>query len=306
MSFFNAIKKGLTKTRQSIVDEVQNIIGVGKLTEDTLEEFEEQLIQGDVGVEAALLMADALRDRALGKPCSPAQALDILTEVAGEMLPDVPTIEYTKGKVHVVLIIGVNGAGKTTTIGKLSNRFKKDGKRVLVAACDTFRAAAIEQLEAWAERSQVDLIKHEAGSDSAAVAFDALEAAQSREADVLIIDTAGRLHNKAHLMEELKKMSRVIKKIDPSAPHETLLVIDGNTGQNTVNQTKAFHNELPLDGLVVTKLDGTAKGGSVLAIANELKIPIKWLGLGEKIDDIAPFEKEAYIEGLFSKDLLKS
>ena len=306
MSFFNAIKKGLTKTRQSIVDEVQNIIGVGKLTEDTLEEFEEQLIQGDVGVEAALLMADALRDRALGKPCSPAQALDILTEVAGEMLPDVPTIEYTKGKVHVVLIIGVNGAGKTTTIGKLSNRFKKDGKRVLVAACDTFRAAAIEQLEAWAERSQVDLIKHEAGSDSAAVAFDALEAAQSREADVLIIDTAGRLHNKAHLMEELKKMSRVIKKIDPSAPHETLLVIDGNTGQNTVNQTKAFHNELPLDGLVVTKLDGTAKGGSVLAIANELKIPIKWLGLGEKIDDIAPFEKQAYIEGLFSKDLLKS
>jgi fused signal recognition particle receptor len=306
LSFFNAIKKGLTKTRQSIVDEVQNIIGVGKLTEDTLEEFEEQLIQGDVGVEAALLMADALRDRALGKPCSPAQALDILTEVAGEMLPDVPTIEYTKGKVHVVLIIGVNGAGKTTTIGKLSNRFKKDGKRVLVAACDTFRAAAIEQLEAWAERSQVDLIKHEAGSDSAAVAFDALEAAQSREADVLIIDTAGRLHNKAHLMEELKKMSRVIKKIDPSAPHETLLVIDGNTGQNTVNQTKAFHNELPLDGLVVTKLDGTAKGGSVLAIANELKIPIKWLGLGEKIDDIAPFEKEAYIEGLFSKDLLKS
>ncbi len=305
MSFFDAIKKGLSKTRQSITDEIQNIIGIGKLTEETLEEFEEQLIQGDVGVEAALLMSDALRDRALGKACSPQKALEILSEVADEMLPEAKEIAWPNDRPHVILIIGVNGAGKTTTIGKLSHRYTQEGKKVVVAAGDTFRAAAIEQLEAWAQRAKVDIIRHQAGSDSAAVAFDALEAAQSRKADVLIIDTAGRLHNKAHLMEELKKMSRVLKKLDPTAPHETLLVIDGNTGQNTVNQTKAFHQEMPLNGLVITKLDGTAKGGAVLAIANELKIPIKWLGLGEKMDDLAPFSKSAYIQGLFSQDLLK-
>ncbi len=303
MSFFNAIKKGLSKTRQSIVDEVQNIIGVGKLTEETLEDLEERLISSDIGVEAALLMTDTLRDRALGKPCSPQKALEILAEVAGEMLTGRPEDNWTK-PVHVLLIIGVNGAGKTTTIGKMAHRYKSQGKKVILAAGDTFRAAAIEQLETWAERADVDLIRHNEGSDSAAVAYDALEAARARGADILIIDTAGRLHNKTHLMEELKKISRILKKIDPSSPHETLLVIDGNTGQNTVKQTKAFHKDLPLDGLVITKLDGTAKGGSVLAISQDLDIPIKWLGVGEKIDDLVPFEKDSYIRGLFDVENL--
>ena len=203
----------------------------------------------------------------------------------------------------MILVIGVNGAGKTTTIGKLASRFASEGKKVLIAAGDTFRAAAIEQIETWAERSQAEFAKHQEGSDPAAVAYDACEAAKARGCDVVLIDTAGRLHNKDHLMEELRKVVRVIK-TDPSYPHDLWLVIDGNTGQNTINQTKVFHQSFPLTGLVITKLDGTAKGGSVLSISSALQIPIRWIGMGEQIHQLVPFNKKEYIDGLFENALL--
>lgn len=307
MGIFGAIRKGLTKTREAFVEEIQSIVGVGKLTEDHLEELEEQLIRSDIGVEPAFMMVDALRDRALGKAVTTAKILEMMKEVASEMLVDRAEIPWnTEGGPHVILVIGVNGAGKTTTIGKLAHRYKSEGKKVVLAAGDTFRAAAIEQLEAWAERSEVDLVKHHEGSDAAAVAYDAYESAKSKGADVLIVDTAGRLHNKSHLMDELAKVVRILQKHDKSLPHESLLVIDGNTGQNTINQVKTFNQDIPLDGLVVTKLDGTAKGGSVLSISRELKVPIQWLGLGEKIEDLIPFSKEEYLDGLFKENILET
>ena len=202
-----------------------------------------------------------------------------------------------------MLVIGVNGAGKTTTIGKLAARWIGEGKKVMIAACDTFRAAAIEQLETWAERSGAEFVKHQEGSDPAAVAFDACQAAVARGCDVVLIDTAGRLHNKDYLMEELKKIVRVMKKVNPDFPHDMWLVIDGNTGQNTINQTKIFNPSFPLTGLVVTKLDGTARGGAVLSIASSLSIPIRWIGMGERIDQLVPFSKAEYVEGLFENAL---
>lgn len=300
MSFFKLIKKGLTKSRESIVREVSNIMGSQKITEDSLDELEERLIRSDVGVEAAFLLVDTLRERALGKSLTAKEALDLLAESALDLLPeDGEELELPKDEVKVILIIGVNGAGKTTSIGKMAKWYKDQGNKVMLAAGDTFRAAAIEQLEGWAARSDVEVVKHAEGSDAAAVVYDAYEAAKARGCNILIADTAGRLHNKLHLMEELKKMSRVLKKVDESAPHQTLLVIDGNTGQNVVNQTRVFNEQMPLDGLVVTKLDGTAKGGAVLAIANELQIPVKWIGVGEAIDDWAPFNNEDYVKSLF-------
>jgi fused signal recognition particle receptor len=221
---------------------------------------------------------------------------------AERLLKDPPPFEL-KGKPHVVLVIGVNGAGKTTTIGKLAARLKDEGKKVMIAACDTFRAAAIDQLETWAERSGAEFVKHQEGSDPAAVAFDACNAAVARGCDVVLIDTAGRLHNKDYLMEELKKIVRVIKKVSPDMPHDMWLVIDGNTGQNTINQTKIFNQSFPLTGLVVTKLDGTARGGAVLSIASSLQIPIRWIGMGERIDQLVPFSKAEYVEGLFENAL---
>jgi fused signal recognition particle receptor len=298
MGIFNSIKKGLSKTRDSIAQEISSIIGGSKLTEEMLEDLEERLICADIGVESAFLMVDTLRDRALGKNVTSNQAMEMLADVAAEFLLERPEDSYVK-PLHVVLVIGVNGAGKTTSIGKLANRFQKEGKKVMVAAGDTFRAAAIDQLEIWAERAKVDIVKHQEHADSAAVAFDAYEAAKARGHDVLIIDTAGRLHNKEHLMKELAKIIRILQKHDPKLPHETILVIDGTTGQNAINQTKGFHKDMSLSSLVVTKLDGTAKGGSVLAISKELGIPIKWIGTGEGIDDLAPFSKQEYIAGLF-------
>lgn len=300
MGIFSAIRTGLKKTRDSITNEIKSIVGNGLITEDSLEEIEEQLIRGDVGVDVAFKMTDAVRENALGKSVSSEDVLNMFSEVAEELLIDPPVIDRSLNKPHVILVIGVNGAGKTTTIGKMANRFKKEGKSVLLAAGDTFRAAAIEQLEAWGDRSGVDVIKHQEGADSAAVAYDSYQAAKSRGSDVLMIDTAGRLHNKEHLMVELQKIVRVLRKHDENLPHETWLVIDGNTGQNTVNQIKAFNRDFPLTALIVTKLDGTAKGGSVLGISNNLKLPISWLGVGEGIDDIVPFEKDEYIKGLFN------
>ena len=297
MGLFSAIKSGLAKTRDALMGELKGIVGAGKITDETLEELEEHLIKADVGVEAAFLLTDALREQALGKSLTTEQVLDIMRSEAERLLKDPPPFEL-KGKPHVVLVIGVNGAGKTTTIGKLAARLKDEGKKVMIAACDTFRAAAIDQLETWAE-----FVKHQEGSDPAAVAFDACNAAVARGCDVVLIDTAGRLHNKDYLMEELKKIVRVIKKVNPEMPHDMWLVIDGNTGQNTINQTKIFNQSFPLTGLVVTKLDGTARGGAVLSIASSLQIPIRWIGMGERIDQLVPFSKAEYVEGLFENAL---
>jgi fused signal recognition particle receptor len=301
MGFFKAIKKGLTKTRESFSNELGTILGKGVLTEEKLEEIEEQLIRADIGVDTVFSLVDSLRDQALGKSLSTDQVMNLLGEIASELLVDPKEINWD-AKPHVVLVIGVNGAGNTTSIGKLSHHYKQQGKKVIIAAADTFRAAAIEQLEVWADRTGADFVKHEEGSDAASVVYDAYDAAKSRDCDVLLVDTAGRLHNKEHLMEELKKIVRILRKHDETLPHESVLVIDGNTGQNTVNQIKRFNHAVPLDGLIVTKLDGTAKGGSVISMSNELKLPIDWLGMGEGIEDLVPFSKEEYIKGLFSSE----
>jgi len=302
MGLFSIIKEGLSKTRQAILGEIKGIIGSGKVTDEMLEQLEEHLIQADVGVEAAFALTDALREHALGKSLTHNEIMQILRDEAARLLTDPPAFTL-QGKPHVILIIGVNGAGKTTTIGKLAHRFKNEGKKVMVAAGDTFRAAAIEQLETWAQRSGAEFVRHQENSDPAAVAYDACEAAKARGCDVVLIDTAGRLHNKDHLMEELRKVVRVMRKHDAAYPHDIWLVIDGNTGQNTINQTKVFHKSFPLSGLVVTKLDGTARGGSVLSIASQLKIPIRWIGMGEKVDQLVPFSKTEYIDGLFANAL---
>ncbi len=302
MGLFSAIKSGLSKTRDAILGELKVIAGAGKVTDEMLENLEEHLIKADVGVEAAFLLTDALRENALGKSLTGREVLDIMRSEAERLLSDPPEFKPV-AKPHVILIIGVNGAGKTTTIGKLASRFKGEGKKVMMAACDTFRAAAIDQLETWAERSGAEFVRHQEGSDPASVAYDACEAATARDCDIVLIDTAGRLHNKDHLMEELRKMVRVMKKHDTAYPHDIWLVIDGNTGQNTINQIKIFHQSFPLTGLVVTKLDGTAKGGSLLSIASALQIPIRWVGVGERIDQLVPFSKQEYIEGLFENAL---
>jgi fused signal recognition particle receptor len=301
MSLFSAIKSGLAKTREALLGEFKSIAGVGKITDEMLESLEEHLIKADVGVEAAFLLTDALREHGLGKSLSQNEVNEILRNEAQRLLIDPPELKWD-GKPHIVLIIGVNGAGKTTTIGKLAHRLKQEGKSVLLAAGDTFRAAAIEQLETWAQRSGTDFVRHQENSDPSAVAYDACKAAVARGSNVVFIDTAGRLHNKDHLMEELHKTVRVVKKINENFPHDIWLVIDGNTGQNTIKQVQTFHKNFKLTGLIVTKLDGTAKGGSVLSIASELKIPILWIGVGEKIDQLAPFDKAEYISGLFDND----
>lgn len=298
MGFLSVIKSGLSKTREALLGELRGIAGTGKVTDEMLEDLEERLIKADVGADSAFLLTDALREAALGKSLSQKEILDILRSEAERLLADPPQFTL-RGNPHVILVIGVNGAGKTTTIGKLAQRFKDEGHKVLLAAADTFRAAAIEQLEVWAKRSGAEFVRHEEGSDPAAVAFDACEAAKARGCDIVLIDTAGRLQNKDYLMEELRKIVRVMKKLDPAYPQDVWLVIDGNTGQNTINQTKIFNQSFPLTGLVVTKLDGTARGGALLGIAGALKIPIRWVGMGERIDQLVPFSKAEYVDGLF-------
>lgn len=305
MGLFSAIKSGLQKTREALLGELKGIVGVGKITDETLEDLEEHLIKADVGVEAAFLLTDALRENALGKSLTEKEVLSIMRNEAERLLQDPPQFEL-KGSPHVILVIGVNGAGKTTTIGKLASRFASEGKKVMIAAGDTFRAAAIEQLEIWAERSGAEFVRHQEGSDPAAVAFDACAAAKARGCDVVLVDTAGRLHNKDYLMDELSKVVRVMRKHDENYPHDIWLVIDGTTGQNAINQTKIFHKSFPLTGIVVTKLDGTARGGSVLSIAGSLQIPIRWIGVGERIDQLVPFNKQEFVEGLFENALSES
>ncbi|MDA0748747.1 MAG: signal recognition particle-docking protein FtsY [bacterium] len=304
--FLNKFKEGLSKTRESMFGRIREVIRRRpRLDEEALEEIEEILIQADVGVNATLQIIDRLRERAKeGKTPTDVEDLvrhlletEILSILSSTTAPS-PAVPKP-GEPHVILVVGVNGVGKTTTIGKMAARYAAEGKRVVLAACDTFRAGAIDQLNVWAQRADVDIIRHQPGADPASVAFDALSAARSRQADLVLIDTAGRLHTKVNLMEELKKIRRVLNKSQEGAPHETLLVLDATTGQNAVAQAKQFHLDLEITGLVLAKLDGTAKGGVVIAIANELGLPVKMVGLGEGLDDLRDFDAESFVSALF-------
>lgn len=305
MGFFDRLKKGLTKTRENLTNKIEKlVIGYADIDNELLDELEETLIMADVGIETTERLMTAVRKGIKKKeinspddlrPFLQKEITAILSE--GENETHVAAEEPT-----VLLVIGVNGAGKTTTIGKLAAYYKGEGKKVLLAAADTFRAAAIDQLESWGEHTGVPVIKHEEGSDPAAVAFDAVKAAKARDVDVLIIDTAGRLQTKSNLMQELEKINRVIGREIKGAPHETLLVLDATTGQNAVSQAELFTKAAPITGVVLTKLDGTAKGGVVIGIKSRLKIPVKWIGVGESVEDLRPFDAEEFARALFGME----
>ena len=303
MGFFDKVKKGLAKTKASLIRNIETvIIGYAKIDDDFLDDLEAVLLTGDLGVRTTdYLMRQIRRGVTEGKISNTNEVMPYMEKIVADMLRD-PTPETEMKSPHVILVVGVNGVGKTTTIGKMASQFRKDGKKVLLAAADTFRAAASEQLTIWAERTGADIVKHAEGADPAAVAFDAVSAAVARGADVVLIDTAGRLQTKVNLMEELKKISRVVKKVIPDAPHETLLVLDATTGQNAVSQAKTFGEIVPLTGVVLTKLDGTAKGGVVLSITEELHVPVKYIGLGEREDDLQKFVPEDFAKALFETD----
>lgn len=298
-------RDGLAKTRASLAENVETLFRRAKaIDEDFFEELEEILIAADVGVKTALALVDELREAAAEQKIRDAAELKpLLVEKLVALMAEGQegaSLNLNPDGLTVILFVGVNGVGKTTTIGKLAHRLKQEGKKVLLAAGDTFRAGAIEQLEAWGRRVGVEVIRHQAGADPAAVIYDAIQAAKARGADVLLCDTAGRLQNKANLMEELKKIVRVIAREVPGAPHETLLVVDATTGQNALSQAKTFGEAAKVTGIVLTKLDGTAKGGIVLAIRRELGVPVKFVGLGEKPDDLVPFDAEPFVAGLFA------
>lgn len=300
MSFFQKLKEGLSKTRQSFVSQVDRLFAsFTKVDEDMLEELEELLIMADTGAAGAQEIIDTLRETLKAERITdPAQAKEVLKRILVDRIGQGEELKLTT-KPAVILVIGVNGVGKTTSVAKIAGLLKREGKKVLLAAADTFRAGAIDQLAVWAERVGVDLIRHEEGSDPAAVVFDAAGAARSRGADVLIVDTAGRLHNKKNLMDELAKIDRVLSRELPGSDRETLLVLDATTGQNAVNQAKEFRNAAAITGLVMTKLDGTAKGGIVFSIKKELNIPVKFIGVGEKADDLEHFNAEQFVDALF-------
>ena len=298
------VRNGLAKTRSAMVARITTAISGDALDEEAADEIEEILIQADVGVDAAMEIVDRLRER-LRRAESGADQIFVslrkeLCQIAGGGVPFDPGAELT-GKPHVVLVVGVNGVGKTTTIGKLARLYRDSGQSVLLAACDTFRAAAVPQLEIWAERAGADIVRAQQGADPAAVAFDAVSAALSRDTDVVLVDTAGRLHTKVNLMEELKKVRRSLGKQCQGAPHETLLVLDATTGQNALSQARQFHLATEVTGLVLTKLDGTAKGGIAFALRRELGIPIKLIGVGEGEDDLQPFDGETFVEALLER-----
>lgn len=300
MGLFEKLKKGLVKTKDSMIDKIEGVLNsFTKIDEDLFEELEETLILCDIGVNTSVKICDELRNRVKEQGIKDPERIkgmikDIILEFLGENKP-----LNLSTKPSVVLVIGVNGVGKTTTIGKLANQLKNDGKKVLVAAADTFRAAAIDQLEVWTDRASVDIIKHSEGSDPAAVVFDAIAAAKSRNVDVLLCDTAGRLHNKKNLMEELRKISRIINTQAEGCALEVLLALDATTGQNAVNQAKQFKEVADITGIILTKLDGTAKGGIIISITDDLKIPVKIVTVGEKIDDIQPFSNQDFVNALF-------
>lgn len=301
MGFFDKLKEGLTKTRKGFIGKVESIFTGRKIDEETLEELEETLITSDIGVKATADIMEFLRDKAKkGEVRNTENVREFLKQEMTAILGQSQPLLISGERPYVILAVGVNGVGKTTTIGKLSGRIISEGMSVLMAAADTFRAAAIEQLEIWSKRTGAQIVKHQSGSDPAAVAFDAIEAAKSRNIDVVIIDTAGRLHTKSPLMEELKKVRRVIDKSMPGAPHETLLVVDATTGQNALRQAEIFHDAVGVNGIALTKLDGTAKGGIVFAIRKELGIPIRLIGVGEGIEDLRDFDSKEFVEALFS------
>lgn len=300
MGFFDKLKQGLAKTRKGLIEKVESIFSGRKIDFETLEELEEALLTADIGVKATTEIIDFLKEKTKkGEIKDISKIKEYLKLEMSGMLGDSQPLIIDK-KPFVILAVGVNGVGKTTTIGKLAARFINDGKSVILAAADTFRAAAIEQLEIWAKRTTAQIVKHQSGSDPAAVAFDAIEAAKARNIDVVIVDTAGRLHTKSPLMEELKKVRRVIEKGIPSAPHEVLLVVDATTGQNALRQAEMFNNAIGVTGIALTKLDGTAKGGIIFAIKRELGIPIRYIGIGEGIEDLRDFEPKDFVEALFS------
>ena len=300
MSFFEKLKKGLAKTKNLLFKPFADLFkNLRRIDEDLMEELEEILICADVGINTTEEILETLRYEIKERGLKDSDEVkDLLKEIMHGMIGDGEDINYCDG-ITVVLIIGVNGVGKTTSIGKIAASLKRERKKVVVAAADTFRAAAIDQLEVWTKRAGVDLIKHSEGSDPAAVVFDAINAAKKRQADVLIIDTAGRLHNKKNLMDELAKIDRVITRELPESSRETMLVLDSTTGQNAINQAKEFKNAANITGLVLTKLDGTAKGGIVFSIKKELDIPVKFIGVGEQIDDMEKFNADDFINALF-------
>jgi len=300
---FSRLKDGLATTRAVLNSDVGDLIrGRKRIDDDLIEELETQLLASDVGVDATTRIIDHISGQVKRRELADPQALfSALKAQLREILmrAEAPVQEASPGRPQVILMVGVNGAGKTTTIGKLAKRLQEEGNSVMLAAGDTFRAAAVEQLQAWGERNDVPVIAQHTGADSASVIFDALQAATARGIDVLIADTAGRLHTKTNLMEELSKIARVIKKIDPKAPHEVMLVVDATTGQNAVNQAQQFNATVPLTGIALTKMDGTAKGGVLFAIADRMQIPIRFIGIGESIDDLRPFDSDEFLEALF-------
>ncbi len=305
-SWLEKVKTGLGKTRATFSNGMETaLLGRKKLDEDTLEELETLLLSSDVGIEATQTILDNLIERVSRKELKDNDSLMIaLSETLTDLLKPVeaPLEIQTEKKPFVILVVGVNGVGKTTTIGKMTKRFQAEGKSVILAAGDTFRAAAVEQLQTWGERNNVPVIAQHTGADSASVIFDAVQAAKSRGVDILIADTAGRLHNKDNLMAELEKVLRVMKKIDDTAPHEVLLVLDAGTGQNAVSQMESFTKAAPLTGIALTKLDGTAKGGIIFALAQKFGVPVRFIGVGEQVDDLNRFKAEEFVEALLESD----
>lgn len=301
--FFSRLKASLTKTRQNFATGITNLIlGKKTLDKEVLEDIETYLLTADVGVEATQQLIQQLTDKLARNELNNSEtALQYLQDNMKALLqPCQQPLAITEGKSpYIILVVGINGSGKTTTIGKLASSLQTSGKKVMLAAGDTFRAAAIEQLQVWGERNQIPVVAQQPGADTAAVIYDAIESAKARHTDVLIADTAGRLHTQTNLMEELKKIKRVIGKADPTAPHETLLVLDASIGQNALNQAKQFHEAIGITGIALTKLDGTAKGGIIFAIAKQLNIPIRFIGIGEGIDDLRPFDADEFVTALF-------
>ncbi|MBS4913724.1 MAG: signal recognition particle-docking protein FtsY [Veillonella sp.] len=303
MGFFNAFSNALKDTKKKLTKTIETvIIGYAEIDDDFLDDLEVAMITGDLGVKTTdYLMKEIRRGVTSGQIKNTGDVMPVIEDCIKRLLGEQEE-ELPLHSPEVILVVGVNGVGKTTTIAKLANYYKTQGKSVLLAAADTFRAAASEQLTIWAERVGVPIVKHQEGADPAAVVFDALASAKARQADIVIIDTAGRLHTKTNLMEELKKIGRVADRQVPGAPHQTLLILDGTTGQNAVSQAKLFGEAVPITGIVVTKLDGTAKGGVVISVKEELGVPVRWIGIGEKMDDLKPFNAADFANALFEKD----
>ncbi len=296
-----SIRDSLTRTRNTVFSHIAGLLGASQVTDETWDEVEELLIQADVGVETTLHLVDRLRQRASEEAILQTDALQtVLKEELRALLPDPPPLNLSGRHLEVMLVVGVNGSGKTTSIAKIAHRYRQDGHQVLLAAADTFRAAAMDQLSVWANRAGVSIITGSEGGDPGAVLFDALQAAQSRKFDMVIVDTAGRLHTQYNLMAELRKVRNVAAKNVPGAPHEVLLVLDATTGQNALSQAKHFREAVDVSGVVLAKLDSTAKGGMVFAVARELGLPVRFVGTGERIQDLALFDADTFVEGLFT------